>query len=98
MPEELRNMTMGIVGYGSIGREIARLAKPLACTSWPSNRAMIIVIMALFFRAWAIPTGTLPDRYYTMEQFHDLLKASDVVVIAVPLTPRLEISSMRSLQ
>jgi len=44
VPAEVRGATLGIVGYGSIGRELARLAKTtfamrvLACKRDPSRR------------------------------------------------------------
>jgi len=34
------------------------------------------------------PDGVLPSRYYTDHELHSMLGESDVVVIAVPLTPK----------
>src|SRR5207244_4980975 len=45
VPSEVRGATLGIIGYGSIGRELARMAKTafsmtvLACKRDPSQRA-----------------------------------------------------------
>jgi phosphoglycerate dehydrogenase-like enzyme len=34
------------------------------------------------------PEGRLPERYYSPEQLHEMLSESDIVLIAVPLTPQ----------
>lgn len=88
MPDELRDKTIGIVGYGSIGREVGRLAKAfgmriLAMQQGSDHRDRGFMVPGI-----GDPEGTLPERYYTADQLHDLLKECDVVVIAVPLTPQ----------
>ncbi len=88
MPEELRDKTIGIVGYGSIGREVARLAKPFGMHILAMQQSDDHRDHGFIFPGLGDPEGTLPERYYTIKQLHDLLKASDVVVIAVPLTPQ----------
>ncbi|GLV56742.1 3-phosphoglycerate dehydrogenase [Dictyobacter sp. S3.2.2.5] len=87
MPEELRGKTLNVVGYGSIGREVARLAKAfgmriIAMEQRPDHRDR-----GFLFPDIGDPEGTLPDHYYTKDQFHQSLAESDVVVAAVPLTP-----------
>jgi phosphoglycerate dehydrogenase-like enzyme len=87
-PEELRNKTIGIVGYGSIGREVARLAKAFGMRIVALQRGSDHHDHGFIFPGGGDPEGRLPEHYYTNEQFHDLLHISDVVVIAVPLTPQ----------
>lgn len=66
--------TLGIIGYGSIGREIAIRA-----------RALGMKILALKKDP---STGTeYADRVLTLAQRTELLKESDFVVLALPHTP-----------
>ncbi len=37
LPLELRHSTVGILGYGSIGRQVARLLQPFGTEIWPPN-------------------------------------------------------------
>lgn len=85
--EELRGKTMGIIGYGSIGREVGRLAKcfgmrVLALKRAPSRRADSgYVVMGA-----GDPAGTIPDAIYPPEELCEMVSQCDVVVIALPLT------------
>lgn len=72
---ELGSLTVGIVGYGSIGSEIARLLSP--------------------FGTRVIATRRHPERgdagqgeveLLPLDGLHELLRNSDVVVVAAPLT------------
>jgi phosphoglycerate dehydrogenase-like enzyme len=72
---ELGGLTIGIVGYGSIGSEIARLLLP--------------------FEAQVIATRRRPERgvgevpnveLLGLDRLDDLLRRSDIVVVAAPLT------------
>ncbi len=84
---ELRGKTLGIVGYGSIGREAARIAKHgfamrvLALTRSGERRER-----GYCERGVGDPEGVLPDAWFTRAQLLDLLTQSDFVLIAVPLT------------
>ena len=87
LPQELQGKTIGIVGYGSIGRQVARLAQgfgmhvlAMARGSDHRDRGYQIVNVG-------DPEGTIPERYYAPEQLYTMLAACDVVVIGVPLTP-----------
>lgn len=71
---ELRGMTVGIVGLGRIGRDIARVCKffgmrVLACR-----------------RSGASPPPTV-DEQYAPDQLDDLLPQADFVVLCAPHTP-----------
>jgi phosphoglycerate dehydrogenase-like enzyme len=86
--EELRGKTIGIVGYGSIGRHIARLANAFGMRVLAIQRRADHHDHGFVFPGIGDPEGTLPDRYYTPHELHGLLSESDVVVIAVPLTAK----------
>jgi phosphoglycerate dehydrogenase-like enzyme len=86
--EELRGKTIGIVGYGSIGRQVARLANAFGMRVVAMQRGTDHRDHGFQFPGVGDPEGTLPDRYYTPDQLHSMLSESDVVVIAVPLTSK----------
>jgi phosphoglycerate dehydrogenase-like enzyme len=90
VPSQVRGATLGIIGYGSIGRELARIARTafamrvLACKRDPSARAD-----AGYSRpGTGDPDGALPDAWLSPEGLPELLAQSDVVVMAAPLTPQ----------
>lgn len=86
MPEELKGKAIGIVGYGSIGRQVARLATAFGMRVLAMQRETDHRDHGFLFPGVGDPEGTLPDRYYTPDQLHEMLSESDIVVVAVPLT------------
>ncbi|GAC1619080.1 MAG: D-2-hydroxyacid dehydrogenase [Ktedonobacteraceae bacterium] len=84
--EELHGKTIGIVGYGSIGRQIARLAQAYGMRILAMQRGNNHKDSGFSFPDVGDPEGTLPQRYYTFDQLHDMLQECDIVVVAVPLT------------
>lgn len=84
--EEVSGKTIAIVGYGSIGRQIARLAVAFGMRVLAMQRHTDHRDYGFMFPGTSDPQGTLPDHYYTLDQLHSMLRESDVVVIAVPLT------------
>ena len=88
VPEELRGKTIGIVGYGSVGRQVARLATTLGMRVLAMHRSTDHRDYGFQFPDIGDPEGTLPSRYYALDQLHSMLSESEVIVIAVPLTPR----------
>jgi phosphoglycerate dehydrogenase-like enzyme len=68
------NRTLGVVGFGEIGRECARLAKALG-----------LKIHALR-RSAARPDDALVDCAFGPDQLHQLLRGVDVLLCAAPLT------------
>src|SRR6266852_3511801 len=88
VPTEVRGATLGLVGYGSIGRELARIAKTafamtvLACKRDPSERRDTGYCRP----GTGDPEGLLPDGWFAQSQLHELLARSDVVVMCAPLT------------
>jgi phosphoglycerate dehydrogenase-like enzyme len=88
VPTEVRGATLGLVGYGSIGRELARIAKTafgmtvLACKRDPSRRGDTGYCRP----GTGDPEGRLPDAWFAPDRLHELLGRSDVVVMCAPLT------------
>ena len=85
-PEELRDKTIGIVGYGSIGREVARLARTFGIRILAMQRSSDHRDTGFILPGVGDPDGSIPERYYTFEQLHTMLHECDVVMIGVPLT------------
>ncbi|GJM30360.1 MAG: phosphoglycerate dehydrogenase [Cyclobacteriaceae bacterium] len=76
---EMKNLTMGIVGFGGIGRQVARRA-----------RAMDMRILAADIQGfYKEQIGDICDELYHISEggLEDLLEQSDVVVCAAPHTP-----------
>jgi len=73
--EEISRQTMGIVGYGEIGRSAARRAK-----------AMGMKILATRRRESLNQGDDLLDQAFPLDQMGDMLAQSDVVVVSAPLT------------
>ena len=85
---ELRNRTIAIIGYGSIGREVARLAKPFGTRILAVKRDPAIKEERGYtIEGTGDPRGELPDAFYGFDRIHEVLSESDVVVLAVPMTP-----------
>ena len=87
-PRPVAGRTLGIVGYGAIGREIARMAKALGMRILATRR----LGGSLRYEGYCPPglgdpEGALPDAYFTLEELPALLQQSDYVVLGVPLMP-----------
>lgn len=91
MPAELRGATLGLIGYGQIGQEVARLAQafgmnvialrnspPLGGGGTPSQRT----------GGEAEGVGNDAITFMPRAQLHGLLQQSDFVVLVVPITPQ----------
>lgn len=74
MPRELAGSTVGIVGLGSIGSEVASRARTLGCRVIAMRRSAISA------------THPLADEMVAPVDIERLLSASDYVVLAAPLT------------
>ena len=87
VPAELHGRTLGIVGYGSIGREIARLAKPFGMKILVSKRdARQLKDSGYAMLDSGDPLGELPDRIYPGAATRSMLAECDYIVITLPLT------------
>jgi len=88
----LRDRTLGILGYGSIGSAAAVRARPFG-----------MKIAALRRRTDRFGGDSLVDQVYGPGQLKDMMAASDYVLVATPLTPdtrgfvgEAEIAAMKS--
>ena len=86
-PHELRGCTIGILGYGSIGREIGRIAKTLGMTVLATKRnAMQLEEDGYRVLGTGDPKCEMADRIYPTEATRSMIKECDYVVITLPLT------------
>lgn len=86
---ELRGLTVGIWGYGGIGRATARLAKAFGMNVRVLSRSGVTGRHDTYLVAeTGDPEGTLPDQVFTGEQKTEFLAGLDFLVIAVPQTPQ----------
>lgn len=88
LPKELFGATIGIVGYGSIGRQIARLAQGfgMKVLAMKQNLRQLEETNTYMVEDTGDPSGEIPDRIYPPEALQSMLKDCDYVVITVPLT------------
>ena len=87
-PKELRGSTVGIVGYGSIGRELARLLYPLGVQVLAAKRdVMHVEDRGYTPPGLGDPLGNYFHRLYPIEGLKGMLKDCDSVVLCLPLTP-----------
>ena len=87
LPTELRHSTVGIVGYGSIGRQVARLLRTFGAKILAAKRDVKHPNDSGYMRdGLGDPHGDYFDRLYPIEALHSLLKACDFVVLTLPLT------------
>jgi phosphoglycerate dehydrogenase-like enzyme len=73
---QVRGQMLGIVGYGEIGRETARLARTLG-----------MKVVAVRRRAALSANDQDLERAYPPEGLREMLGVSDYVVVSTPLTP-----------
>lgn len=87
-PVEIRGSTVAIIGYGSVGRELARLLHTLG--------VKILAVKRDVFHpqdtGYRLPglgdaEGDLFHRLYPFQAIRSVLASSDFVVVCTPLTP-----------
>lgn len=86
---ELRGLTVGIWGYGGIGRATARLAKVLGLKVHVFTRSGVSPRL----NTYQVPDsgdadGVLPDRIFTAGEQKEFLSGLDFLILAVPQTPQ----------
>jgi phosphoglycerate dehydrogenase-like enzyme len=74
--EELYGKTLGIIGYGEIGRAAAARAKPFGMR-----------VTAIRRKPALSTSDPLLDAIYSPDRLHDLLREADYVLISAPNTP-----------
>ena len=86
-PRELRDSTVGIVGYGSIGRQIARLLQTFGTTVLATKRdAMHPADSGYTPEGLGDPEGNFVNRLYPAQALRSMVKDCDFVVVTVPPT------------
>jgi phosphoglycerate dehydrogenase-like enzyme len=86
-PIELRGATVGLLGYGSIGREVARLCQTLGAKVLATKRdAMNPADDGYMPEALGDPAGEWPSRIYPPQAAARMLSECDFLVVCVPLT------------
>ena len=89
--QELRGATLGIVGYGSIGREVGRIGRCFGMRVVATKRsAGEVKDMGYRVPGTGDPEGQILDRIYPPERLGEMLAECDFVVISLPLTPETE--------
>ncbi len=85
-PYELRDSTVGIVGYGSIGRELARLLQPYNAKVLAVKRDVMHPQDTGYMPdGMGDPEGNLFTRLYPIQALRSMLKSCDYVVVTLPL-------------
>ena len=87
-PRELNGSTVGLVGYGSIGREIARLVKPLGVTILAAKKDLRHPEDTGYqIPGLGDPNGDLFDRLYPVQALKSMFAMCDFVIMTLPLSP-----------
>jgi phosphoglycerate dehydrogenase-like enzyme len=73
-PRELRGETLLCIGFGAIGREVARIAQPLAMRVHAVTRS-------------GKGDAALAEKFFTVDQLPQALAEADFVLLAAPETP-----------
>jgi phosphoglycerate dehydrogenase-like enzyme len=86
---ELRTSTVGIVGYGSIGRQVARLLREFGATVLATkNDAMQPIDGGYTTEGMGDPYGDYVYRLYPAQAIKSMVKDCDFVVISIPLSEK----------
>ncbi len=86
-PVELRGSTVCLVGYGSIGRQVARLLQPFGVKVLAVKRDVMHPMDKGYTPSGlGDPDGDLFTRLHPVQAIKSVIHESDFVVICVPLT------------
>lgn len=70
---EIAGKTIGLLGFGHIGKAIAARAKAFEMTVHVANRS-------------SVPTSALVDRAFTLDALGEFWGSADIIVVSMPLT------------
>ncbi|HYF36083.1 MAG TPA: D-2-hydroxyacid dehydrogenase [Prosthecobacter sp.] len=86
---EIRGRTVGIIGYGGIGRETARLALTMGMRVHALTRSgKKSRDDSTSVPGTGDPDGSLPERYFDETEMMSFLAGLDFLILALPITPR----------
>jgi phosphoglycerate dehydrogenase-like enzyme len=89
IPRELRGSTVGIIGYGSIGRQIARLVHTFGASVLATKRNVKQPEdLGYLPEGMGDREGDFFTRLYPPQAIRSMVKECDFVVVTVPLTRR----------
>jgi phosphoglycerate dehydrogenase-like enzyme len=87
LPFELNGKTVGIVGYGSIGRQIARLLQPFGVTILATKRnGFNPTDEGYVVEGTGDPQGDFVHRLYPPQALRSMIKECHFIVVTVPMT------------
>lgn len=87
VPDELYGATIGILGYGSIGRQVAYLARTFGMRVLALKRDVRRLDNSHYSQPdIGDPQAEIPDMIYPEDALHSFVKECDYVIVTVPLT------------
>jgi phosphoglycerate dehydrogenase-like enzyme len=86
---EIRGRTLGIWGYGGIGRETARLASAMGLRVHVLTRSGTIANTPRFrVQGTGDDAGTIPQKVFSLDQIDAFCRDLDFLLLAIPQTPQ----------